>query len=96
MNVPFVHPVKCLFWMYVDQRDMERNTLTGNNYFKYSVQEFRDADVINQANILFLGHERMSARPGVYFRNIQPMLHFPRIPLKNIYMYSFALHPSDG
>lgn len=96
IQLNMVHPVKELIFVYTDNRDTEVNSLTGNNQFAYSVQEHRRSDVVDECQLMFLGTERFSARPGSYFRTVQPYNHHTRIPDKNIYCYSFSLFPEQS
>jgi hypothetical protein len=50
--------------------------------------------IIN-ATIKFNGSEREKKRGPLFWRKVQPALYFNRTPRKNIYVYSFAQHPSS-
>jgi hypothetical protein len=47
------------------------------------------------ANLLLNNANRWDAKEGRYFRLVQPYQHHTNIPLKFIYVYSFALQPQD-
>uniref|UniRef100_A0A6C0E8F4 Major capsid protein N-terminal domain-containing protein n=1 Tax=viral metagenome TaxID=1070528 RepID=A0A6C0E8F4_9ZZZZ len=92
-RLDFNHPCKELLW--VINRDTLRtaNTSTGNNWFNFSSST--GGDTINEAKLLFNGHDRMRARDALYFREVQPFHHHSRAPSKHIYNYSFALKPEE-
>ena len=80
----FNHPVKELIWVI---RDM-----TVTDSFAY-------ANVLSESGsrtrLMFNGHDRISARPGSYYRHVQPYQHHTRIPSSEIYVYSFAVSPEE-
>lgn len=90
-NLSYNHPVRELVWVYVAKSNYERNSLTGNNWFKYGVPGDDDAEVFDSARLMFNGHDRFSERSAPYFRLVQPYAHHTRCPAKKVYLYSFSL-----
>jgi hypothetical protein len=52
-------------------------------------------DPLEVAKIQFNGHDRISFREAIYYRQVQPLEHHTKIPEKFIYLYSFAKDPED-
>lgn len=52
-------------------------------------------DGINEMVLQLNGSDRFSKRDGAYFRYVQQYHHLSRISTKQIYMYSFALNPTE-
>jgi len=92
-SLEFNHPCKELVW--VISRDTVRSvsTSTGNNWFNFA--NSAGTDTMNTAKLLFNGHDRMSARDALYYRQVQPFHHHTRAPTKHIYNYSFGLKPEE-
>lgn len=99
IDLNFSQPVKELIWVYQASQDYAIVSNSGNNILSYSIPNANAAlvsnDVFTSAQLFFNGHERFAARDGSYFRLIQPYQHHTRIPTKNIYVYSFSLHPEE-
>ena len=92
-SLEFNHPCKEIVW--VINRDAVRtaNTSTGNNWFNFASSA--GSDTINTAKLMFNGHDRMTERDALYFRQVQPFNHHTRAPTKHIYNYSFGLKPEE-
>ena len=63
-----------------------------NDLFNFSGIAGR-APLINAA-LAFNSTTRVAAHPEVWWRLVQPYMHWPSLPLARIYSYSFALQPS--
>ena len=63
--------------------------------FRSFVNDNQVNEHFNKAKIVINGVDRFNPQPAVYFRSILPYNHKHNIPLKCIYMYSFALNPED-
>lgn len=94
-NLNFNHPVRELVWIYVAKSNYERNAVTGNNWFKYSVPSDNTAEIFDECRLVLNGHDRFSARSAPYFRLIQPYEHHTRCPSKKVHCYSFSLLSSE-
>jgi len=88
LNLSFNHP--CLEIMFAVRRQCQERV---NNWFCYSGIDNRDPVV--SAQIMLNNQPRFSARPGSYFRLVQPYQHHTCVPDTFCYTYSFALHPED-
>ena len=104
----FNHPVKELVWVYrsqeaEDEKDhfnFSMDTVGADQASWQHTPSSADEAVtfsepLASAKILLNGHDRMSDRPGSYFRLVQPYQHHTRVPSKHIYVYSFALKPEE-
>jgi hypothetical protein len=104
----FNHPVKELIWVYRSQEAEDAKDhfnfsmdSIGSDVSSWQstavpstgLNEFQEP--LASAKILLNGHDRMSDRPGSYFRLVQPYQHHTRTPSKHIYVYSFALKPEE-
>ena len=85
------HPVKELIWAFrrPDAGLFQYNETEANSINEIMCQE----DTLNKCRLRINGLDRFPEREGKYFRLIQPMQHHTAVPTKNIYCYSFALHP---
>lgn len=93
----FNHPVKCLIIAYQAASAYEQgDAVNGNDIFDYQIPGNTSAEIIESMTLLINGSERFSARPGAYFRLVQPYQHSYRVPSKSIYLYSFALEDIDS
>ncbi len=92
-RLSFNHPVKELYWIITRNENQEVNTRDGNDIFKFSSSTGGDTFVT--AKLAFNGHDRMTEREAIYFRELQPYQHHTRTPSKHIYNYSFALTPEQ-
>ena len=52
-------------------------------------------DHFSNMTLLINSNERFSARNSTYFRTVQPINYHGILPYKKVYLYSFALRPSD-
>lgn len=96
-SLNFNHPVRELVWVYVAKSNYERNAVTGNNWFKFSIPGDESAEIFDECRLVINGHDRFSARSAPYFRLIQPYEHHTRCPAKKVHCYSFSLlSPEDG
>lgn len=78
--------------------------VNGNDFLNYNthlqinpsyLQSTIKYEQFNEMNMKFNGIDRFSKRKASYFRTIQPLEHGYYFPEKNIYMYSFSLHPDE-
>ncbi len=98
--INFNHPVKTLFWVIIDNKNIAKNTKTGNKLLTYSKTLVDKYTQLEDETFLTLklqlnGHERFSARNADYFRLVQSYQHHKNCPRKHIYSYSFALKPNE-
>ena len=89
-QVVFNHPVTSFFWVVQKQSNID-----AKDYFNYERTAGRGDDTILSATIKFNGSEREKPRGPLFWRKVQPAIYFERTPRKNIYVYSFAQHPSS-
>lgn len=89
-EVVFNHPVTALYWVVIKTAN-----ITAKDYFNFERTSGRGDDTIINATIKFNGSEREKKRGPLFWRKVQPALYFNRTPRKNIYVYSFAQHPSS-
>ena len=80
----FSHPVKELIWVIRDSTDSDS--------FNYS-EVLKESG--GNTKLVFNGHDRASARPGSYYRQVQPYQHHTRMPSQAVYVYSFAVSPEE-
>lgn len=93
----FNHPVRELVWVYSAKSHYERNAVTGNNWFKYSIPNDESSEIFDECRLVLNGHDRFSPRSAAYFRLIQPYQHHTRCPSKKVHCYSFSLlSPEDN
>lgn len=96
-TINFNHPVKCIVIAYQAASSYEQgDAVNGNDIFNYQIPGDSSAEIIESMTLLINGSERFSARPGKYFRLVQPYQHSVRVPSKSIYLYSFALEDIDS
>jgi len=94
----FNHPVRELIFVYQAAGTYDSNPVTGNDIFNYEMPlpTTTGNEVFEEVKLIINGSDRFSARPGAYFRLVQPYEHHVRVPNKSIYMYSFALEDADS
>lgn len=97
LTLNFIHPVKELVWVYQAASRYDVDAQTGNDIFNYEVPATANVggstEVFESCKLIFNGGDRFGARPGSYFRMVQPYERHTRVPDKSIYVYSFALEP---
>lgn len=91
----FSNPVSELIWMYVDDRNLLANSATGNSILDYNIKGLPGTEVVETAQVMFMGVERNPLRAGAYYRLVQPYVHHTRCPDKRIYVYSYCLQPDS-
>lgn len=107
----FSHPVKELVWVLQQSSVATPGTgdMLKNDWFNFGQNDLvtlsPDAmnglpdDLIDNSlkavQLQLNNYDRISPRPGNYFRLEQPYRHHTRIPKKSIYSYSFALKPEE-
>ncbi len=89
----FEHPIKELAWIIQTNTNLTKNSVTGNNYLKFS--SVSGKDTFKSLRIQFNGGDRFSPRKSEYFRTVQPFEHHSGSPRKHVYCYSFALKPEE-
>ena len=89
----FENPVKELAWVIQTNTNLEKNSVTGNNYLKFSSDTGKDT--FKSLRIQFNGGDRFSPRNSEYFRTVQPFEHHSGSPRKHVYCYSFAIKPEE-
>jgi hypothetical protein len=70
-----------------------------NEWFNFSGPTWSvsrvSVDPVLHAQLLLNNANRWDAKEGRYFRLVQPYQHHTNIPMRHIYVYSFALQPQD-
>ena len=96
-NLPFHNLVKELFVIVQDRAYTETNSKTGNDWFNYTFTTSGNLNQIKHVELTFNDEVRLQkdVATGDYLKYIQPMNHHTRVPLTNIYCYSFALYPEE-
>ena len=94
----FNHPVRELIFVYQAASAYESDPVNGNDIFNYEIPSPSASgnEIFEDVKLLINGSDRFSARPGAYFRLVQPYEHHVRVPNKSIYVYSFALEDADS
>jgi hypothetical protein len=94
----FNHPVRELVFVYQAASTYDSDPVNGNNIFDYEIPQpvGNGTEVFEEVKLIINGSDRFSARPGAYFRLVQPYEHHVRVPDKSIYVYSFALEDADS
>lgn len=94
----FNHPVRELVFVYQAASTYESDPVDGNDIFNYEIPlpVGNGTEVFEEVKLIINGSDRFSARPGAYFRLVQPYEHHVRVPNKSIYVYSFALEDADS
>ena len=93
-NLNFNHPVRELVWVYQAAGSYEVDAVAGNDIFNYDIPApaaRASTEVFESVQLMFNGADRFGARPGSYFRLVQPYEHHTRVPGKSVHVYSFAL-----
>jgi hypothetical protein len=88
-QVVFNHPVTVVYWVV-----QKKSNVTALDYFNFERTAGLGDDTITTATIKFNGSERERPRGPLFWRALNSSEYFARTPRKNIYMYSFAQHPS--
>jgi len=89
-TVTFNHPTQELIWVF----RTVANT-AAKEWFNFSGLEPLQDDAFLTNRLLLNSSDRYSARDPHYFRQVVPKRVHSRIPDKQIYVYSFALHPEQ-
>ena len=86
------HPCKYFMVLYRTQT----NT-TNKEYFNFSGGETGEyaGEAFNRMSLTLNNNERLERWPPIYYRIWQPLMVWKRKPDKHIYVYSFALYPTD-
>ena len=94
----FNHPVRELVFVYQAASTYDSDPVNGNDIFNYEMPlpTTTGNEVFEEVKLIINGSDRFSARPGAYFRLVQPYEHHVRVPNKSIYVYSFALEDADS
>ena len=94
----FHHPVRELVFVYQAASTYDSDPVDGNDIFNYEIPlpVGNGTEVFEEVKLIINGSDRFSARPGSYFRLVQPYEHHVRVPSKSIYVYSFALEDADS
>lgn len=88
-RLEFNHAIKELQWVFV-----ETDSVDNNDHFNFS-RRSDVAKLMSTASMKTENLERFFQLDESYFRQLQPLNHHTRIPLKYIYCYSFAFNPED-
>lgn len=86
------HPVKELIWVYQPYNSYQRDAVNGNDIFSY---QHGSEETFQLVRLTLNGAERMTPRPGQYFRQVQPYQHHTRVPTKQVLCYNFGLEPES-
>ena len=99
VDINYNHPVKALYWVFVDDDYSTVNTSSGNNILKYQNDPIDSTtgryDTFATLKVLLNGHDRFAVRDSDYFRLVQNNQHSTCSPRKHVYTYSFALKPDE-
>ena len=92
-NLHFNHPSNELIWVF-----RKHTNTQAKEYFNFEGEEEHpyDADSFVNMKLLLNGSERWANRDPLYLRAVHPKRHHSRIPRKQVYCYSFALHPEQA
>jgi hypothetical protein len=92
-NLHFNHPTNEILWVF-----RKNSNNTAKEHFNFEGEELApyDADAFLDMRLLLNSAERWAKRDPLYFRGVQPKRHHTRIPRKQIYTYSFGLHPEQA
>jgi hypothetical protein len=93
-KISFSHPTKFLAWVF----QPDSNVAAGaNRWVDYTsgATAYEGNDPMVDAKIQLGSHDRISQRPAGYFGLVQPHQFFERSPSTGIYVYSFALKPTE-
>ena len=93
----FHNPVKELFFVIQDKDLVERNSVSGNDWFNYTQSSTSNLQLEN-LGLTFNGEDRIKqdVANALYLQRVQPLDYHVRSPTRSFYTYSFALRPSDG
>ena len=94
VELVFNHPCKALHWVFVTNTNSAQNSITGNNNFCYSSSS--GGALYSSLYLLFNGQQRFRTQDEDYFRLVQHLNHFNRVPDKYIGTYSFSLKPIEN
>ena len=92
-DLTFTNNVKELIWVFVSDTNLETNPVTGNNHFNYNISS--GDEIFTNAKILLNGNDRALERSSAFYRLLMPFQYHSYAAQKNIFLYSFALHPED-
>ena len=99
-NVNFKQMVKELIIVVQNTSNVATISNGGNDWFNYENTIITDntSYQIDTCEILLNGEIKLGQDVGEnkYLQCMQPMQHHTRVPMKNIYTYSFALSPEDA
>lgn len=87
----FIHPVKEIVWFYKQNQTspMNFNLKQRNDFIKSRTKE----RWFDKGKLILNGVDRFPERDADYFKYVQPYQHHTKIPTKDIFVYSFSLHP---
>lgn len=93
VNLHFNHPTNELIWVFRSAANE-----AANNHFIFEGEEAQpfNLDAFLGMRLLLNSSERWTSRDPLYFRGVVPKRHHSRIPKKQIYAYSFGLHPEQA
>lgn len=89
--LPFNHPVKFMAWV-------AKPGLESHGVYSGSLQGLEAREVcgpIAQVGLQLNGQDRFEPRKGSFFRLLHPVTTFGQAPSVGVYLYSFAMHPSQ-
>ncbi len=94
----FTGPVKTIIWTYVTSARGSINSLTGNDWFNYSMPAPYTNNPFDSMTLFFGGSARQSPRMGEWYRKVTTLEKFPRMPPnhKMIMTYPFCTDPMDN
>ena len=87
----FNHPMKELYWVHSNNDYLQQNILTGNQQLTYSIPT--SVETFSEGVIQLNGVDRFAKRPANYFRLVQNYQYHTRYSSKQIYTYTFSIHP---
>ena len=99
-DMKFKQLVKELYFVSQNTANVATVSNGGNDWFNFENTVITDntSYQVDTCEIIFNGEIKLSDDVGEnkYLQCMQPMQHHTRTPLKNIYTYSFALHPEEA
>lgn len=87
-RLPFNFPLREMVFMV--RRSANK---LASDHFNFSGIGGRDPVV--SAELLFNNTARVSSKPAIWYREVQPMLHHSSIPNSHVYNYNFGLNSED-
>lgn len=105
ITLPFNHPVKYLAWVF-KKNEQSHGTFTALNdnntdstqaqLYAQGLESMEVCAPLARCGLQLNGIERFKPRRGSFFRLAHPAATFGHAPSAGVYVYSFALHPTQA